>query len=157
VFNQGRIEQVGAPMDLYSRPANTFVAQFLGSPKINVLTYSVDAENQRMVFDECTSLACGQLGIQLHQLQQGRQIGVRPEALRICPLNSGGIRGVIEFTEQLGDACIVYVRLPWHAGLLTVKLSQQQIGFRTGDPIDLQLEPDQFMLFDGQGKRMALN
>ncbi len=157
VFNQGRIEQVGAPMDLYRSPANTFVAQFLGSPKINLLPYTVDAENQHAVFGEHTSLACSQLGIQLDQLQQGRQIGVRPEALRVYPSNNSGIRGVIEFTEQLGDACIVYVRVPWYAGLLTVKLSQQKIGFRTGDPIDLKLESDQFILFDGQGKRIPLN
>ena len=51
VFNQGRIEQVGAPMDLYQSPANTFVAQFLGSPKINLLPYTVDASLSRIQFD----------------------------------------------------------------------------------------------------------
>lgn len=157
VFNQGRIEQVGAPMDLYRLPNNRFVAEFLGSPKINLLTYSVDAKNQRVLFDEHTSLTCEQLGINLDGLQKGRQIGVRPESFRVLPMNSGGIRGVIEFTEQLGDACIVYVRMPWSSGLVTVKLGQQQIGFRTGDPIDLKLEQDQFILFDGQGNRVAQN
>ncbi len=157
VFNQGRIEQVGAPMDLYRAPVNTFVAQFLGSPKINLLPYSVDEENQRMVFEEHTSFACEQLGLKLDWLRKGRQIGVRPEALRISAMNSGGFRGVIEFTEQLGDACIVYVRLPWYSGLLTVKLGQQQMGFPIGDPIELKLEQDQFILFDGQANRVALN
>jgi ABC-type sugar transport system ATPase subunit len=155
VFNQGRIEQVGAPMDLYRKPVNTFVAQFLGSPKINVLTYTVDAVHERVVFDENTSLACDQLGFKLTELQKGRQIGVRPESIRVCPVNSGGVRGLIEFTEQLGDASIVYVRLPWHPGLMTVKLSQQQIGFNRGDYIDLQLDTDQLILFDDQGERIV--
>ncbi len=157
VFNQGRIEQVGAPMDLYKAPANTFVAQFLGSPKINLLPYSVDAENQRVVFDEHTSLACEQLGIKLDRFQKGSQIGIRPEALHIFPINSGGFRGVIEFVEQLGDASIVYVRLPSRAALLMVKLSKQQIGFRTGDPIDLKLDHDQIILFDDRCNRIAHN
>ena len=56
VFNQGRMEQVGAPMDLYRHPANRFVAEFLGSPKINMFDYRWDAVAQKIQLGEpsCT-------------------------------------------------------------------------------------------------------
>ena len=155
VFNQGRIEQVGAPMDLYQSPANTFVAQFLGSPKINLLGYSVDALNNRIIFDPQSSIACIQLGVSLAVAQQGIQLGVRPEAIQLCAAESSGLNGVIEFMEQLGDATIVYVRLPWHQDLITAKLSQQKIDFRMGDAVGLQLDASQILVFDRHGKRVS--
>ena len=57
VFNKGRIEQVGVPMDLYAAPANTFVAQFLGTPKINLLAYAYDAQQIAVVLDRQVRLA----------------------------------------------------------------------------------------------------
>lgn len=155
VFNQGRIEQVGAPMDLYRAPVNTFVAQFLGSPKINLLAYTVDALNNRIQFDTRSSLAFAELGMNLAVAQQGVQLAVRPEAIRMCSAENSGLQGVIEFTEQLGDATIVYVRLPWHPDLMTAKLSQQQIELRMGDTVGLLLDPDQILVFDSNGKRVA--
>lgn len=155
VFNQGRIEQVGAPMDLYRAPVNTFVAQFLGSPKINLLAYTVDALNNRIQFDACSSLAFAELGMNLTLAQQGAQLALRPEAIRMCSSENSGLQGVIEFTEQLGDATIVYVRLPWHPDLMTAKISQQQIELRMGDTVGLWLDPDQILVFDSNGKRVA--
>ena len=148
VFNQGRIEQVGAPMDLYRKPANTFVAQFLGSPKINLLSYSLDAINERMNFGGNSSLACSQLDVPASVLQQGQQLGVRPEAIRLCPVENGHMQGVIEFTEQLGDAAIVYVRLPWQQDMMTVKVNQQEIGFGVGEMVGLQLDSAQVLIFN---------
>lgn len=155
VFNQGRIEQVGAPMDLYRAPVNTFVAQFLGSPKINLLAYTVDVLNNRIQFDTRSSLAFAELGMNFAVAQQGVQLAVRPEAIRMCSAENSGLQGVIEFTEQLGDATIVYVRLPWHPDLMTAKLSQQQIELRMGDTVGLLLDPDQILVFDSNGKRVA--
>ncbi len=155
VFNQGRIEQVGTPMDLYKSPANTFVAQFLGSPKINLLPYRVDAVNNRLQFDEQNGIDCADLGMTTTQALAGVLLGVRPEAIRLCEAGAG-LQGVIEFTEQLGDSTIVYVRLPWHPELVIAKLSQQQISHRMGDPVGLLLDPTQVHLFDAQNKRLNL-
>jgi multiple sugar transport system ATP-binding protein len=153
VFNQGRIEQVGAPMDLYKAPANTFVAQFLGSPKINLLPYTVDASHNRIQFDSQTSLACGDVGLSTTQALRGALLGVRPEDIRLGEPGTG-LKGVIEFTEQLGDSTIVYVRLPWHPELVTAKLKQQQISHCMGETICLHLDPSQVHLFDAQNKRL---
>jgi ABC-type sugar transport system ATPase subunit len=155
VFNQGRIEQVGAPMDLYRKPANTFVAQFLGSPKINLLAYSLDALNERLNFGDNSSLTWSQLGIPLASLQKGHQLGVRPEAIRLCPVERGHLQGVIEFTEQLGDAAIIYVRLPWQQDMMMVKLNQQQIEFGFGEMVGLQLNLEQLLIFNHEGKEVT--
>ena len=155
VFNQGRIEQVGAPMDLYRKPANTFVAQFLGSPKINLLNYTLDTSCQRIQFDNHSSMACTDLGLTLDVAQEGVQMGVRPEAIQLRSPENDGLQGVIEFMEQLGDATIAYVRLPWHQELMTAKISQQNIGMRMGEQVSLHLDPSQLLVFDRHGKRVT--
>ena len=154
VFNQGRIEQVGSPMDLYRKPANTFVAQFLGSPKINLLPYSVDDLQDRIQFDTQCSLTSEQLGLPLELLKQGKKLGVRPEAISLCAKNQSNLQGVIEFTEQLGDATIVYVRLPWQQEMLIAKLSQQQIEFKMGDQVGLLMDSAQMIVLNHHDQRI---
>jgi multiple sugar transport system ATP-binding protein len=154
VFNQGRIEQVGAPMDLYKAPANTFVAQFLGSPKINLLPYTVDESHNRIHFDSQTSIACSDLGLNTSRALRGVLLGARPEAIRLTEPGTG-LQGVIEFTEQLGDSTIVYLRLPWHPELVTVKQTQQHIISRMGETTGLHLDPAQVYLFDAHNRRLT--
>jgi ABC-type sugar transport system ATPase subunit len=154
VFNQGRIEQVGAPMDLYRKPVNTFVAQFLGSPKINLLSYKVDELQQRIVFGSRCNLMLEQFNMPLMLLQKGEKLGVRPESIRLCGIDQSNLLGVIEFTEQLGDATIVYVRLPWQQEILIAKLSQQQTEFHMGEEVGLQLDSEQLIVFNGQDQRV---
>ena len=154
VFNQGRIEQVGAPMDLYRNPVNTFVAQFLGSPKINLLPYTVDILNNRLLLGSKDNVDVDALGNKVKDLLPGTTMGVRPEAIGLTAPGAG-LTGTIEFTEQLGDATIVYVRMPWHEELIIAKLSQQQAGFRMGERVGLQFDPKQLMWFDAQGKRLS--
>jgi multiple sugar transport system ATP-binding protein len=95
VLRAGRVEQVGAPMELYNNPANTFVAGFIGSPQMNFLK-------------------AGALG------QRGETVGIRPEHLAISA-TSGEIAGKISHVEKLGGETLVYVRSEAH-GLLTVRL-----------------------------------
>ena len=94
VLNAGRVEQVGAPMELYNDPANTFVAGFIGSPQMNFL--------------EAAPLG-----------QPGKTLGIRPEHLEISR-EAGAIPGTISHVEHLGGETNVYVRTEPH-GLLTVR------------------------------------
>ena len=95
VLRDGRIEQIGAPMELYNNPANEFVAGFIGSPKMNFL----DAPT---------------LG------QPGRSLGIRPEHLTLSR-EEGQIEGRISHVEQLGGETLIYLRADPH-GLITVRL-----------------------------------
>ena len=81
VFNQGRIEQLGRPMDLYQRPANLFVAGFLGTPRINIVPRPTDAFRCQTLADACpgpprhprqNTPGCGSSAVQQRLLKQQR-------------------------------------------------------------------------------------
>ena len=122
VFNQGRIEQVGPPMDLYRQPVNRFVAEFLGSPKINMLAYEWDDARQAARLADGVQFAAHDLGIDPAALRQGSQLGWRPECLRLAEAGQG-MSGTLEFSENLGDVCVLYVRTPSTPELLAIKQS----------------------------------
>ena len=90
VLNQGRIEQIGSPLEIYNTPANLFVARFIGSPTMNILRGpTADA-----------------LGASV--------IGIRPEHLAIVPAADGaanGLPGIASVSEHLGSDTFVHVRL----------------------------------------------
>ena len=95
VLRAGKVEQVGAPMDLYNDPANTFVAGFIGSPQMNFLK-------------------AGALGM------RSDTMGVRPEHIAISR-DAGQIEGTVSHVEKLGGETLVYVNTAAQ-GLLTVRL-----------------------------------
>ena len=95
VLRAGKVEQVGAPMELYNDPANTFVAGFIGSPQMNFLK-------------------AGALGM------RSDTMGVRPEHIAISR-EAGQIEGTVSHVEKLGGETLVYVNTAAQ-GLLTVRL-----------------------------------
>ena len=155
VFNQGRMEQVGAPMDLYRHPANRFVAEFLGSPKINMFDYRWDAVAQKIQLgDGAVSLHVPDLHLPPSMLAQGACIGWRPESLRLGAPGTG-LPGQVEFIENLGDVSVIYVRTPARSGLIAVKDNTINSLVRTGDAVGW-LPTDAGIVFDAQGKRVSL-
>ncbi|MCA3512288.1 MAG: sn-glycerol-3-phosphate ABC transporter ATP-binding protein UgpC [Rhodobacter sp.] len=100
VLNAGRIEQAGAPMDLYNRPATQFVAGFIGAPAMNFLTVRMQA-GQALVE-----------GVSLGAAPQGTvQLGIRPEHLVLRPAGAGQLEAVVTICETLGGDAYLYVRL----------------------------------------------
>jgi multiple sugar transport system ATP-binding protein len=117
VMREGRILQQGTPLEIYSRPANRFVAGFIGAPAMNFIDVTlarvdgrltVEAEGLRLrVPDE-------QAAMLLHQRTQALTLGVRPEHVLIGdprPENGTGFDAAIEVTEQLGAELLVGVRV----------------------------------------------
>lgn len=155
VFNKGVIEQVGAPLDLYEAPVNTFVAQFLGSPRINLLSYVVEnsADPALMLAGERVPLS--RLNLSLDKAAQGVNLGVRPESLRFVEAAEADLHGVVEFTERLGDALNVYVRLSGSADQqIVTKLASPGNRIAVGDTIGLRIDSEHFLLFDSEGKTL---
>ena len=91
VLRDGKIEQVGTPMELYDRPQNTFVAQFIGSPKMNFFRNSDIDASSRAHFDHETTL------------------GVRPEHLRVCDHGAALVSGRLELIEQFGEYALAHL------------------------------------------------
>ena len=95
VLRDGRIEQVGAPIDLYERPMNAFVAQFIGSPKMNFFDQSDLAEG-------ASALLGRTVGAEL-------QVGLRPEHLALADDADAVVHGKLELVENLGEYALVHL------------------------------------------------
>jgi multiple sugar transport system ATP-binding protein len=128
VLQAGQIEQVGTPMELYEKPANTFVAGFIGSPKMNLIT---GAPAERL---NCKTL------------------GVRPEHLEIVSGTSAQtMTGEVEYTEILGSDSFIYVKTDH--GLITAR-QNGRTAVKTGDRVHLKATANLTHRFDDNGKRI---
>ncbi|SDH72213.1 ABC transporter ATP-binding protein [Alloyangia pacifica] len=137
VLRDGRIEQVGAPMELYNRPANMFVAGFIGAPKMNFLPVS-------------------DLPADLRLPGAGVTLGIRPEHIVIGPAADGAIgwQGTLRIVERLGGLTNLHVELANGTELVV----QTDGGFegRAGDRLSLGAERARLHLFDREERRVAI-
>jgi ABC-type sugar transport system ATPase subunit len=145
VFNGGRIEQVGAPMQLYERPANLFVARFIGSPAMNVLPGALYSA-LRDKLGSGTGRA--------RQIEGVANIGVRPEAIAFASPEDALLSGRIEIVEQLGTETLYYVAIGADLPTVTVKASPAAAAAR-GQSVGLRFELDQAHLFDEAGQTIS--
>ncbi len=136
IMSEGRIEQIGTPMDLYQNPASTFVAEFIGAPPMNVAALSSAAGRA----------FAGLAG----QVPQGAaSIGVRPEALRPA---ATGPQARVALIELLGAETLVHLRIGEDRVILRANAGH---GLSEGQDIALAADPAAFILFDGQGRAMS--
>jgi ABC-type sugar transport system ATPase subunit len=105
VLRAGRIEQVGAPMDLYERPGNLFVAGFIGSPAMNILPARVGDRPGQVVLDGVTIDTLAETGTPGSEVR----LGVRPEDLSAGPAEGAMIAGRVEIVERLGEVTLVHL------------------------------------------------
>ncbi len=106
VMNQGRAEQIGAPLEVYTRPATTFVAGFIGSPPMNLIPGRIEADGAALLTEEQARVRLPRTIAAL----AGRQVllGVRPEHLEACDEVSALLTPMINFVELLGSDSLVY-------------------------------------------------
>lgn len=151
VFNQGSIEQLGKPIDLYHRPANRFVAEFLGSPKINMLPVQAVSFDTVQLLGEhdlpLTGLAFNQA-----QLQRLATVGVRAECWDLLGPDATGIRGVVDFVEHLGDIVIAHVAVSGLDTLLTVKTAAGALN--VGQSLIMRPKVAQALAFSADGNTL---
>ena len=128
VLNAGRIEQYGSPLELYERPENLFVAGFIGSPKMNLVSGETAGEPGTAT------------------------LGVRPEHLKIGKDGEGWL-GTVSVAEHLGSDTFLHVEVP-EIGSLTAR-SIGELGLTTGDRVRLLPDPGRIHRFDRDGKAMS--
>ncbi|RYI02823.1 MAG: TOBE domain-containing protein, partial [Acetobacteraceae bacterium] len=144
VMQGGRIEQVGAPLDLYDRPANTFVAAFIGSPSMNLIDGQV-AGGRVEVAGASLPLPAGV------QAEEGHDVvyGIRPEHLS---LSDQGLTGTVAVVEPTGSETHVVVRLQ---GRELTAVFRNRVGFGPGATITLAPDAAVSHLFDkATGQRL---
>ncbi|RVC19642.1 TOBE domain-containing protein, partial [Mesorhizobium sp. M7A.F.Ca.AU.002.02.1.1] len=147
VMRDGRIEQVGAPLELFDRPANLFVAGFIGSPSMNLLKGTMRKGDKPGVDIAGTLFPIGSG----NAAQDGQAVvyGVRPEHLEIHP---DGVPAKISVVEPTGSETLVFLR--FGEGEM-VALFRERHDFKPGDTLKLKPRLDQIHLFDAEtGKRL---
>jgi multiple sugar transport system ATP-binding protein len=147
VLNDCRIEQVGTPMEVYTRPASRFVAGFVGSPAMNFLGVSLSGSGDR----QQARLADGAL-IPLEGVavpQNVIELGVRPEALTVVA-EGGETEGTATVVERLGERTLVHVRLK--DGVLVTAQDRGISMVEPGGTVRLKFETSALHFFGADGK-----
>jgi multiple sugar transport system ATP-binding protein len=141
VLRDGVIEQEGAPLDLYDRPANQFVAQFIGTPQMNVVDTAL--------------LPALRAAVGAAEAPDGF-IGVRPESVIVKPAGTGALAGKVQLVESLGVDTLIYAHVGDKAkGVQIVARQNTRTKVHPGDMIGLDIAPASFHLFDRQGRAVA--
>ncbi len=148
VLNGGVVQQVGSPLELYHRPANLFVAGFIGSPKMNFIEVTVqhaDATAAVVQSDEMKSVKIPVAGA---QFKPGDilTLGVRP--YHLFASQEGALRGTITLIEHLGNETIVNFAL---SGRRLTAVFEGDTVVRVGQELSLGFAPEKAVLFDRAG------
>lgn len=143
VMNQGIVQQVGSPVDIYDRPQNTFVAAFIGSPAMNLIEGTLDAG----VFTSDSVRIAG-----LSTAHSGKvTLGFRAEDASIVQ-ESGAITAPVYSMELLGEATMVTMRI---SGALVSVKAGKDYRIAIGDPVSVSVPADICHLFDSEsGERI---
>ena len=152
VLSAGKIEQVGRPLELYERPANLFVAKFIGSPAMNILPAAVKDTGQ-VTTVVLKAGAVVELPVATAASQTGREasLGVRPEDLVLAtPDHDYLYEGRVEVVEALGEVTLLYVESGKGADPVIAKLPGIASVSR-GDTVRLAADPTKLHLFDADG------
>jgi len=142
VLRAGRIEQVGAPLDLYKDPDNKFVAGFIGSPAMNFLDATVEGGQLRV-----PGLGNALLPSTVSLPGDGSKVvvGVRPQHLTVDP---AGDSHAVDITEALGGVSYVYLNAS--TGERLIVEAQEDQPTATGGQVGLTLDPSRVMVFDAK-------
>ena len=140
VMNEGVIQQVGPPLDLYDRPANVFVAGFIGSPAMNFIDGTVNLK----AAPEVTLADGSRLGIAVQNVRQGQQVtlGLRPEHVAFA---DQGIDATVLVVEPLGMMTQVVLN---GAGTHLALMLLERKRIAPGDKVKFAIDPQQVHVFD---------
>jgi len=153
VLRDGYVEQVGAPLDLYHNPVNTFVAGFIGSPSMNFIDGKISGISDNNV--ECELVNSQKM--QLHclpgeEMTTGEtvKVGVRPEHLELTENGDTKLQGEVFAVERLGGETYLYVNTEKNEELTVHASGDKVVG--VGDLVSIGFSAKNCHLFNGQGQ-----
>ncbi|MEQ9491333.1 MAG: sn-glycerol-3-phosphate ABC transporter ATP-binding protein UgpC [Alphaproteobacteria bacterium] len=152
ILNQGNIEQVGRPLDLYNYPKNRFVAEFIGSPAMNFLkakiievqdrAITVDVDGGSRIPVPCKPDSAATVGAPV-------LLGIRPESMTLNGESAARITGAVDAVERLGNETYLYVTT-MQGEEITVHTAGDEV-VRSGDTIDIGFDAAKCHLFQQAG------
>mgnify|MGYP002654474946 CR=1 FL=1 len=150
VLNAGRLQQLGTPLELYQWPANLFVAQFIGSPPMNLLPVEVIGGSQVQLGSRRFGLDGPMADAIAARAGQSLTAGLRPEHLRLGPSTNRNLQAEVVHHEALGNEQLLTCRLAEGAHLLQVRTSPDQ-RLVVGETVHLDPDPRGWRLFSPDG------
>lgn len=136
LLNGGRIEQFGSPLDVYRRPANRFVAEFIGSPKINMLQ-----KNEALLLFAGMPAASG-IGLLGDVI-----LGLRAHELEAVPLGKASLKARVSVVEEYGDRAYIYVETEGFSTPLVMEMTAME-DVKVGDIVGLAPRVSEPLIFD---------
>ena len=150
IMNQGKVQQVGKPLEVYDRPANLFVAGFIGAPEMNQIAGQLVCADGRTEFVSPTM----RLDIKLPHASRALQtteviLGIRPEHVSLIPNGSAGITATVTMVEQMGASTLTLYSLgPAEPGIKLRVLSSRQVDIIEGTNNQLYFDMQHLHIFD---------
>jgi multiple sugar transport system ATP-binding protein len=145
VLREGRLVQVGTPTEIYDQPANTFVAQLVGTPRINL--FSANSSNGKAQVENSDLSVPAPAG---SDVPPNFLIGIRPEDVK--PSESGIFAGQVALTEPLGVETVLHIQ---SGAQNIVSIVPGMTPLRIGDNVKFEIDPDRLHFFDRAGSRLA--
>jgi multiple sugar transport system ATP-binding protein len=149
VMDQGVLQQVDTPLDIYNKPRNLFVARFIGSPGMNLFAGRLTEENGRVIVDLGAAgrpVLAGGLGAAARKASRGEVVlGIRPEDLTAQRGGKGDMVLDVVLIERVGNRAIVHLEGRGHAAKMVADADFQA---GTGESLPLVLNPARLRLFD---------
>ena len=148
VFNQGHIEQIGAPVELYDAPANLFVAGFIGAPAMNFIPAKIETGQSGK-----TSVRFGAVSLPIgREAAEGKvTFGVRPEHLSVAAEAEHDFTGRVEIVEKLGAESLVYLQTGFSNAPITMRIPPE-LSVHAGEEIPVRVGRKRLHLFDAEGR-----
>jgi multiple sugar transport system ATP-binding protein len=139
VLRFGQLQQFASPNELYDRPANAFVAGFIGSPAMNLVTLPVATDGVK-VGESTLELERDNLSKLSEAGLSEVTFGIRPEQLEIT--DSGGVEVVVDLVEDLGSEAYVYTHASSGSGIELVARCNPRTAPRLADTVQLRRHPE---------------
>ena len=142
ILNEGVIQQVGTPEEIYEHPANRFVAQFIGLPQMNILPVNLNVlpiHYQRGITPRGSS-----------------QLGIRPEHLSVSEYTPDLLQGYVEFIEPLGSESLIHVNLAGDKKGPVIVRQHERCNWQAGDVVSVAWDNSRIHFFNNDGKTLKL-
>lgn len=154
VMNAGLVEQLASPLDVFERPSTTFVAQFVGTPSMNLwpATWTRDGGQIRIASASFALELASSSPAGITSAGSNVILGIRPHDIDVASPGSGDVDGSIELVEALGAWSTIHVRIGAEKELIRVSVPSPSPA-RIGDHVALTFRRDRLHVFDAKSQR----
>ena len=156
VLNQGRLQQLGSPMELYRWPSNLFVAQFIGSPPMALLPVVVGPGATLLLGERRLAVEGPVAELLLHHEGEQLTAGLRPESWRVAPATNRNLVAEVCHREVLGNEQVVTCRLQDGDHLVQIR-ANPDLDVATGQTLHLDPDPSGWRVFNAEGDALTLS